>query len=267
MRIATVLALVTTLALVATSGHALSIVPVYAAIGDYVWEDLNGNGIQDDGNTGISGVQVELYEADGSLAGTTYTDSAGHYHFGDLVPRDYYLKFYAPSGYVVTPQNEGGDDAKDSDADRITGTTVVTSLIAGEYDNTWDAGLYLVPSPPGTGTPGYWKNHPDAWPVDFITIGGVTYSKAEAIAWMQKGDGDKTLTMFRSLVCAKLNVFMGNEYSCVADTIVAADQWMATYGPVGSGVKAKSEAWKMGEPLYLTLDAYNNGKLCAPHRD
>jgi hypothetical protein len=25
--------------------------------------------------------------------------------------------------------------------------------------------------------------------------------------------------------------------------------------------------WRTGEPLYLKLDAYNNGLLCAPHRD
>lgn len=123
------------------------------------------------------------------------------------------------------------------------------------------------PSGPGTGTPGYWKNHPEAWPVDSITIGGVTYSKADALYWMDQPDGDKSVTLFRALVSAKLNVLIGNDDSCVADTIVAADDWLAAYGPVGSGVKAKSAAWKQGEPLSLTLDNYNNGLLCAPHRD
>ena len=32
-------------------------------------------------------------------------------------------------------------------------------------------------------------------------------------------------------------------------------------------VKANSDAWDVGEPLYLMLDDYNNGYLCAPHRD
>ncbi len=121
---------------------------------------------------------------------------------------------------------------------------------------------------PGTGTPGYWMNHPEAWPVDEITIGGVTYSKAEAIEYMKMPvKGDKTLTMFPALVSAKLNVLIGNDASCIADTISAADAWMAAYGPVGSGVKGSSQAWKDGEPLYLRLDDYNNGRLCAPHRD
>ncbi len=55
---------------------------------------------------------------------------------------------------------------------------------------------------------GYWKNHPDAWPVDEITIGGVTYTKEEAIAIMKakKVDGDKTYDMFNHLCFAMLNV-------------------------------------------------------------
>ncbi|GAF95082.1 unnamed protein product, partial [marine sediment metagenome] len=32
-----------------------------------------------------------------------------------------------------------------------------------------------------TYTMGYWKNHPDAWPMGSITIGGVSYDKAVAI--------------------------------------------------------------------------------------
>ena len=121
---------------------------------------------------------------------------------------------------------------------------------------------------PGTGTPGYWKNHPGAWPVDSITIGGVTYTKAQAIAIMEQSvAGDKTYTLFDALVAAKLNVLIGNPSSCIADTIAAADAWMATYGPVGSKVSASSYAWKVGEPLYYKLDRYNNGYLCAPPRD
>jgi PKD repeat protein len=122
---------------------------------------------------------------------------------------------------------------------------------------------------PGTGTPGYWKTHPEAWPVDEITIGGVIYTRDEAIALMLDNNSqDVTYIMFRSLVAAKLNVLIGNDDSCIADTIAAADAWMAAW-PVGSGVKAggKDSPWRDGEPLYIELDNYNNGMLCAPSRD
>lgn len=126
-----------------------------------------------------------------------------------------------------------------------------------------------TPPPPGTGTPGYWKNHPEAWPMDEITIGGVTYTKDEAIVIMNTPEkGDKTYTMFRALVAAKLNVLIGNESSCIGGAISAADDWLIR-NPVGSSVKAggKDSPWREGEPLYETLDAYNNGLLCAPPRD
>jgi hypothetical protein len=127
----------------------------------------------------------------------------------------------------------------------------------------------VVPSSPGTGSPGYWKNHPEAWPDPGITIGGVYYSMEDAISLMKMPvAGDKTYTMFPALVAAKLNVAIGNDASCIASTITAADNWMMTY-PVGSGVAAggAGSAWRVGEPLYLLLDQYNNGLLCAPHRD
>ncbi len=127
----------------------------------------------------------------------------------------------------------------------------------------------VIPSSPGTGTPGYWMNHPEAWPEPGVTIGGNYYLVADAIALMKApGATDKTYTMFAALVAAKLNVLIGNNASCIASTITAADSWMMTY-PVGSGVAAGGgrSPWRVGEPLYFLLDAYNNGLLCAPHRD
>lgn len=135
------------------------------------------------------------------------------------------------------------------------------------------------PENPGTGTPGYWKNHPDAWPTEKVGVGDEIYWKADAIemlGWPEKGD--KTLTIFRAVVAAKLNVAIGNDDSCIAGTIDAAETWMNEYGPAGSGVKANSDAWQMswttdkktypsGEDLYEKLDDYNNGELCAPSRD
>jgi len=73
--------------------------------------------------------------------------------------------------------------------------------------------------------------------------------------------------MFQALVAAKLNVLIGNNDSCIKDTIEKADAWM-TENPLGSKVKAKGPAWQVdGEALKDRLDDYNNGKLCAPARD
>jgi hypothetical protein len=129
----------------------------------------------------------------------------------------------------------------------------------------------IDPMPPtgvGTGTQGYWKNHLEVWPLDPITVGGVTRSAAEAQNLMLKPPkGDKTWNMYRQLTAAVLNVANGTDASCISDTIAIADQWLID-NPLGSGVKAGSTAWKdSGDALHETLDAYNNGELCAPSRD
>ena len=145
---------------------------------------------------------------------------------------------------------------------------LILAVVLSALLSVGPANLASACEQPGTGTPGYWKNHPDAWPVCGITIGCVEYTKDEAIAIMNTPEkGDKTYTLFRALVAAKLNVLIGNPSCCIEDTIDAADAWMATYGPVGSGVKAgKCSPWREGEPLYERLDLYNNGLLCAPSR-
>ena len=131
----------------------------------------------------------------------------------------------------------------------------------------------------GTGTPGYWKNHPEAWPAAGIVVGGVTYLNQQtavapdktiwdAIKLMGKVGGDKTVSMFAALISAKLNTTLANNTACIMDTINKADAWMVAH-PVGSAVKASSPAWSTegADAWHTLLDDYNNGKLCAPHRN
>jgi hypothetical protein len=52
-------------------------------IGDTVWGDSNGNGVQDAGEAGIAGVTVTLLDAAGNPVpnGTATTDANGNYFF------------------------------------------------------------------------------------------------------------------------------------------------------------------------------------------
>lgn len=230
----------------------------------FVWADTNENGIQDAGETGVEGAVVSI---DGGTM-VTATDPDGFYYFS-IGPGTYTVAVQIPPGTQPSPANVGADDTIDSDgvADGV-GNSVASVTLGDVPDPTIDFGFVVTPVvQPGTGTPGYWKNHPEAWPVATITVGGVSYTRDQAIAILEKPGKDRTLTMFSSLVPAMLNVIVGNDDSCVASTIAAADQWMAVYGPVGSNVHAASFAWKVGEPLHRLMDNYNNGMLCAPHRD
>lgn len=52
-----------------------------AKVGNFVWYDLNKDGIQNVGETGISGVTVSLYNIAGALVATTITNADGFYCF------------------------------------------------------------------------------------------------------------------------------------------------------------------------------------------
>ncbi|OQX01179.1 MAG: hypothetical protein BWK80_60505, partial [Desulfobacteraceae bacterium IS3] len=115
-----------------------------ARIGDYVWYDADGNGVQNSGEKGASGVIVKLIDPDtGAVSGSTTTDQTGYYLFEGLMPGNYAVVFEAPAGYEFTKQNIGSADSADSDADAVTGRTDQVILAAGDYNTTLDAGLIL----------------------------------------------------------------------------------------------------------------------------
>jgi hypothetical protein len=115
-----------------------------ASLGDRVWHDLNGNGIQEPGEPGILGVTVQLRAcpAPGAVLATRTADGEGMYLFSDLAPGSYYVTFVRPDGYVFSAADQGSNDATDSDADPATGATGCYTLAAGENNLTVDAGLY-----------------------------------------------------------------------------------------------------------------------------
>ncbi|OQW94881.1 MAG: hypothetical protein BWK77_08380, partial [Verrucomicrobia bacterium A1] len=116
------------------------------SIGNFVWLDVNGNGVQDGGSeTGLPGVVVSLY-TNGTVVGVTTTAANGAYAFTNLVPGTYSLGFAPPAGYALTLADQGGDDNLDSDANRVTGRTSPTVLTPAEDDLSWDAGLYVPAS-------------------------------------------------------------------------------------------------------------------------
>ena len=116
----------------------------FASLGDFVWHDLNRDGIQQPGEPGIANVTVTLYNAQGVAVGTDVTDGNGYYYFPDLQPGEYYIGVATTlnDGLTLSPQDQGTDDALDSDVSQITGRSALTTLVAGENDPTWDAGYY-----------------------------------------------------------------------------------------------------------------------------
>lgn len=124
-----------------------------SSIGDYVWLDTNGDGIQDTGESGVLGITVELYDSSNNFLQDTITDSSGAFEFNSLLAGDYYIKAILPSGstYEISPKDQGGDDALDSDVDPTTLISSSVTLVAGTPIDNLDVGLTLSVSPSSIG--------------------------------------------------------------------------------------------------------------------
>lgn len=112
-------------------------------IGNYVWYDINRNGVQDapsTGEFGAAGIKVELYNSSNALLQTTYTDRNGFYYFA-VATGSYYVKFSGiPAGLKFTSQG-GGTTSTDSDSNPSTGITATFTISSGVNNITIDAGL------------------------------------------------------------------------------------------------------------------------------
>jgi subtilisin-like proprotein convertase family protein len=113
-------------------------------VGDKVFGDLNHNGIQDGGDTGIDGVTVRLRNSSDAIVGVATTAGGGLYRFLVTTPGNYQVEFILPNGYAFSPQDQGGNDNLDSDANTSTGRTALFAVVAGQPDNTRDAGMYAT---------------------------------------------------------------------------------------------------------------------------
>ncbi len=117
------------------------------AVGNYVWEDLNADGLQDANEPGIEGVLVHLKDANGDIIDSQFTDQDGYYLFDELPPGTYSVAFVKPAGYEYTLIDSGTDDELDSDANAASnGMTPTTTLAAGEQDLSLDLGLIRLAS-------------------------------------------------------------------------------------------------------------------------
>ena len=87
-----------------------------AAVGDYIWEDVNGNGLQDTDEPGVNDVLVTLLDTQGnsvdSVRSTTFMGQDGYYTFTNVISGSYVVSFSIPAElpYFFTLSNAGGDD-------------------------------------------------------------------------------------------------------------------------------------------------------------
>jgi len=135
--------------------------------------------------------------------------------------------------------------------------------VGAGHDYVAQALAFVQPVTRGcTFTQGYWKNHPDAWPVSSLTLGTVTYTKAQLLNILKepvKGNG--LVSLAHQLIAAKLNVASGA--APVPGAIATADALIGSrvVPPVGSGYLAPSSTGSAND----ALDSFNTGATGPGH--
>jgi hypothetical protein len=131
-----------------------------------------------------------------------------------------------------------------------------------------------TPTPTATATPtgtpvgcvsglGFWKNHPNQWPVTQLQLGNVTYNQQQLLSILQQPvHGNGLVLLARQEIVAKLNIANGADGSCIQQTLSDADAMIGdlVVPPVGNGFLSPRDV----ENLVETLGEYNDGDLCAP---
>jgi len=173
---------------------------------------------------------------------------------------------------TATPTSTASPTASASATPSATATPTASPSATGSPSATPTTTPSGTPSatPTPTGTPfacvrgqGYWKNHPDQWPVTELQLGNVTYTEEQLLAILHEPvRGNGLLILAHQLIAAKLNIAAGADPSCIQDAIAAADALIGdlVIPPIGGGYLRPRDV----ASLAGLLGQFNEGGLCAP---
>jgi hypothetical protein len=194
-------------------------------IGDFIWKDVNGDGLQDT-ESGIANVDLNLIECTNGqvVEASTTTNGSGFYSFTvpavdeNCVPTSRDLLVEVDAGnfsnggalqnYSGSPQNVGPDDTVDSDCDPTTHQTACTPFPDDSTDLTVDCGF--IPPPQGCRVTGGGNAKDLAFthggqvgsPCGCIgCFDGLSSVQGEWTHSRKKNDGRFHASQFSSLVC------------------------------------------------------------------
>ncbi len=126
----------------------IGIIEEPSTVGNRVWEDLNGDAIQTEGEPGINDIVVTLYTEEGTLVANTITSTIegedGMYFFNEVESGKYYVQFELPDGYLFVRPFTGTSESTDSNVSEgvAPGATDIFQLTPGIPSLEIDAGIY-----------------------------------------------------------------------------------------------------------------------------
>jgi hypothetical protein len=198
-------------------------------------------------------------------------------NFSGIVPSSGCIPYNLQPGQSVTV-NIGDDSLYDncaasspcSGAPLLCNTAYVFRALARDStgqrvsDNITCATLSCVGGSSCTYSQGYWRNHPDAWPVTSLTLGTVTYQAAELMAILDEpARGNGLVILVHQLIAAKLNIANGADPSAVQQAITDVDNMVGglIVPPIGNGYLTPGQTGDLTE----TLTEYNEGTIGPGH--
>jgi len=119
-----------------------------ASISDQVFADLNDNGVKDNNEVGVGGVQISLLATDSTVVQTlssVSTDDEGFYSFYNLPDGPYVVRVDSlPDPFDLGKIDAGDDDAVDSDVNSRTGASDPISVTGSDHLRNIDVALRQV---------------------------------------------------------------------------------------------------------------------------
>jgi hypothetical protein len=115
-----------------------------------------------------------------------------------------------------------------------------------------------------TFTQGYWKNHPNVWPSQNLTLGAVSYSQPQLLQILDNpAQGNGLVILAHQLIAGKLNIANGADPSVVEQTIIDADNMIGglVIPPIGNGYLPPGQTSNLAE----ALTHYNEGTIGPGH--
>src|SRR5881296_459638 len=187
--------------------------------------------------------------------------------------------FTGLGGNVLVTSEQGGSGA-DTSLVTFNGTNYVQSSFGPRVPGVNEAASFVdcdVPTPTptptatatATATPcplteDYWKNHPDAWPVNSLMLGSQTYTKTELLNILNTpSGGDASLILADQLIAAKLNIANGSDPAPISSTITDADSLLSMFsGKLPYNVDPSTPIGQRMVKDARRLDRYNDGYYC-----
>jgi hypothetical protein len=193
--------------------------------------------------TNADGIATFTYTSTGTIpavdvAQASFVGSDGQTYFSEGVPIFWDLCITPTPTTTATPTATG----------TVTTTPTATPTVT----------VTATPEPVNcTYSIGYWKEHPDQWPTDNLTLGGITYNETILLELLNTpSEGDASFILIYQLIGANFNVLNGADSSAIATTLVEANTWLAAH-PLGSA--PSGAARQAGIALARILDDYNRG--------